>query len=396
VGFVSNEDVAPTILNFFHIPIPAEMNGSPIRVVDAPPPFRMHARHLANRRTAVPLSVGVLISVSVVGFVSLFLNLRRRPPWTVLDRTSMALPLIIPGIGVAALATGSLPVLSYAWLIPFLILAALAGAALGLAFRTRGPLVPAAVVCAGVIVFFVVEALRGWPDTLFPVLGGSALDGARFYGLPNTYIGVLLGAGIWLAAALPAYGGFVLLFALGLFAGFPDLGADVGGALTLFAAAGLWLMIRGRPTFEWWRVGVFVGVILVGMALVFGANALLTSAPTHAARFIEGAGQRGLIDTAAERLSTSWRLLTRYPLTWIILAGLPICLWLVLRPPAPMRPAYERHPEWRDAMVILVVASIVAFVVNDTGAAAAGFGFGFAIAGILYLPLAERATEPTR
>ena len=60
-----------------------------------------------------------------------------------------------------------------------------------------------------VIVFFVVEALRGWPDTLFPVLGGSALDGARFFGLPNTYIGVLVGAGIWLAAALPAYAGFV-------------------------------------------------------------------------------------------------------------------------------------------------------------------------------------------
>jgi hypothetical protein len=34
--------------------------------------------------------------------------------------------------------------------------------------------------------------------------------------------------------------------------------------------------------------------------------------------------------------------------------------------------------------------------VNDTGAAAAGFGFGFAIAGILYLPLAERSAETTR
>ena len=67
---------------------------------------------------------------------------------------------------------------------------------------------------------------------------------------------------------------------------------------------------------------------------------------------------------------------------------------MALRPPGPMRPAYLRHPEWRDAMVILVLASIVAFVGNDTGAAAAGFGFGLAIAGILYLPLAERASEP--
>jgi hypothetical protein len=392
IGLVSNEDVAPTILRFFGIPIPAEMNGSPILVVDEPPPFWMHARHLANRRTAVPLSVGVLIAVSAVGFIALFLNLRRRRPWTALDRASAAVPLFTPAIGVAALAAGSLPVLSYAWLIPFLVIAALAGAVLGMAFRTRGPLAPAAVVSAGVIVFFVVEALRGWPDTLFPVLGGSALDGARFFGLPNTYIGVLLGAGVWLAAALPTYAGFVLLFALGLFAGFPELGADVGGALTLFAAAGLWLTLRA-PRFEWRRLLIPVAVIIVGTALVFGANAWLSAAPTHATRFIEGAGQRSFTGVATERLSTSWRLLTRYPLTWIILAGLPICLWLALRPPAAMRSAYERHAEWRDAMVVLVLASIVAFVVNDTGAAAAGFGFGLAIAGILYLPLAERAAE---
>jgi hypothetical protein len=127
------------------------------------------------------------------------------------------------------------------------------------------------------------------------------------------------------------------------------------------------------------------------MALVLAAQVVLASTPTHGTRFVEGAGGRSLWGTVSERLGTSWRLLTRYPLTWIILAGLPFCLWLALRPPGPMRPAFERYPQWRDAMVVLVLASIVAFVGNDTGAAAAGFGFGLAIAGILYLPLAVRA-----
>jgi hypothetical protein len=390
VGLVSNEDVAPTILHFFGIPVPAEMNGSPIRVADAPPPFRMHARHLANRRTAVPLSIGIFIAVTLIGFTALFVNLLRRPLRPALDRVVLLLVLSVPAIGTAALAAGSLPVLGYASLIPFLILSGLAGGALGLAFRGRGVLVPTGVIAAGVILFFVIEALRGWPDTLFPVLGGSALDGARFYGLPNTYIGLLAGAGVWLAAALPAYAGFVLLFALGLFAGFPDLGADLGGALTLFAAAGLWLAIRGRARIGWKEVGTAAAVVIAGMAVVLGAQ-LLASTPTHGTRFVEGAGGRSLWSTIAERFGTSWRLLTRYPLTWVILAGLPFCLWLVVRPPGPMRPAFERYPEWRDAMVVLVLASIVAFVGNDTGAAAAGFAFGLAIAGILYLPLAERA-----
>ena len=354
VGLVSNEDVAPTVLRFFHIPIPAEMNGSPIRIVHAPPPFRMHARHLANRRTSVPLSVAIVLAASAIGIAALWANLRRPPASTRSDRTMMALLLSVPAVGAAALAAGSLPVLTYAWLVPFLVLSSLAGAALGLAFRRRGPLVPTAVVAAGILVFFVVEALRGWPDTLFPALGGSALDGARFYGLPNTYIGL---------------------------------------ALTLFAAAGLWVAFRLRRRLGWKEALLALGVVVVGLALVFAANVLLTSAPTHATRFVEGAGQRGVLHTVAERLGTSWRLLTRYPATWIIAVGLPLTLWTALRPPRPMRAAFDRHPEWRDAMVVLVLASMVAFVGNDTGAAAAGFGFGLAVAGILYLPIAERATS---
>jgi hypothetical protein len=395
VGLVSNEDVAPTILRFFHISVPAEMNGAPIRVADAPPPFRMHARHVANRRTAVPLSLAILITVSAIGIAALLVDLRLPSTSSAADRTMMALVLTVPAVGTAALAAGSLPVLTYAWLVPFLVLAALAGATMGMAFRKRGPLVPAAVVAAGVLVFFVVEALRGWPDTLFPVLGGSALDGARFYGLPNTDIGLVAGAGVWLAASMPAYAGFVLLFALGLFAGFPELGADIGGALTLFAAAALWVPLMIRRRLGWKEALLALAVVAAGLAMVFAANVVLASAPTHATRFVEGAGQRGVFQTLAERLGTSWRLLTRYPVTWIIALGLPLTLWLALRPPGPMRPAFARHPAWRDAMVVLVLASMVAFVGNDTGAAAAGFGFGLAIAGILYLPIADRLAGAT-
>jgi hypothetical protein len=155
-------------------------------------------------------------------------------------------------------------------------------------------------------------------------------------------------------------------------------------------------VFRVRRRLRWQEAIIALGVVVVGMILIFGASVFLTSAPTHAARFAEGAGNRTVLDTVAERFSTSWRLLTQFPLTWIIVVGLLACLWLAVRPPGEFRAPFERHPEWRDAMVILVLASIVAFVGNDTGAAAAGFGFGLAIAGILYLPLAERAASTAR
>jgi hypothetical protein len=390
-GVVSNEDVAPTILDFFDIPIPSEMNGTPIRVVDEAPPFELYERHLAQRRMTIPVSIGFFVMVVVLGVLAVALVARRRGPDGTIDNLGLAIPLIVPSVATAMLAAASLPTFSYAWVIPFLVLAGLAGAALGLAFRRRGPLAPAGVVATGVILFFVVEALRGWPDTLFPLLSGSALDGARFYGLPNVDLGLLLGCGLWVAASLRPFTGFVLLAALGLFAGFPDLGADLGGAVTLLFAGGLWLAVNVKGEPLWRRAAIVVATVAVGTALVILANRYLTSTPTHVTRLAEGAGNRDLLHALLDRLAIGWRLLLHNPFGFIPVVGLPICLWLAVRAPGTLKESFERHPEWRSAMVVLVLASIVAYVVNDTGVAAAGLGFGLALAGILYLPLAERA-----
>jgi hypothetical protein len=393
-GVVSNEDVAPTILDFFDIPIPSAMNGTPIRLDDDPPPFELHARHLAQRRMTIPASIGFFVMVVVLGVLAVALVATRRGSHGTIDNLGLAIPLVVPSVATAMLAAASLPSFSYAWVIPFLVLAGLAGAALGLAFRRRGPLAPAGVVATGVILFFVVEALRGWPDTLFPLLSGSALDGARFYGLPNVDLGLLLGCGLWVAASLRPFTGFVLLVALGLFAGFPDLGADLGGAVTLLFAAGLWRAVNLKREPVWRRAAVLVATVAIGTALVILANRYLTSTPTHVTRLAEGAGNRDLLHALLDRLAIGWRLLLHNPFGFIPVVGLPVCLWFAVKAPGTLRESFDRHPEWRSAMVVLVVASMVAYVVNDTGVAAAGLGFGLGIAGILYLPLAERAASP--
>ena len=69
VGLVSNEDVAPTLLRYFGIPIPSEMNGRPIRVVtDAGPPFALHRKHLENRRIGTPVGLMALGWVVLAGW----------------------------------------------------------------------------------------------------------------------------------------------------------------------------------------------------------------------------------------------------------------------------------------------------------------------------------------
>ena len=76
--------------------------------------------------------------------------------------------------------------------------------------------------------FIVVEATLGGTAFGMPLLGGTMFDGVRYYGLPNAFISILLGSALLVAAALNPVPGTLLLFGVGLFAGFPGVGADVG------------------------------------------------------------------------------------------------------------------------------------------------------------------------
>jgi hypothetical protein len=160
----------------------------------------------------------------------------------------------------------------------------------------------------------------------------------------------------------------------------------------MFVAAGLWVGLAARGRLRWHDALITGATVVGGMAAVLLAQVTLASSPTHGTRFVEGAGRNGLgglVHLAAERLATGGRLLVDSPLSWLVVAGLPVALYLALRPPPVVRAGFERFPRWRAAVVTTLLAGIVAYVVNDTGVAAAGFAFGLGAAGLLYLPMLE-------
>ncbi|MEX1047304.1 MAG: hypothetical protein WD050_07910 [Actinomycetota bacterium] len=396
-GVVTAEDVPVTILNFLRKPIRGAVGGAPIELVDEEPPFETHQRYLAQRRMYVPIGTGAAIAVTLFGFGCVALIwLRRRIP-RIARTVGPWLALATPALAIGLLAAGNLRTLNYATVLPFVIGVTIVLPVAALSSRRNGVLRPPALLGAAVLVFFAAEALLGWPATLHTFIGGTALDGARFYGLPNVFIGLLLGSGLYLASVLRPYTGFVLLVGIGLFCGFPSLGANFGAAVTLFAAAGLWLALSKQRGFRIRGLAITAGTLIAGTALVLIANALAPAA-THITGFVEegGGGPGGILQAFLDRLGIGWDLLMRNPFAFVPVVGVLACLWLVLRPPRPIRESLDRYPQWRTALLVIVLGSIVAYFVNDTGPAAAGLGFGLAIGGLFYVPLAEEPVKMER
>jgi len=391
-GIVTDLDVMPTIVAFLGVDPAAEFAGSPIDIIPGPPPFKLHERYLAQRRMYVPIGTAGAIYLAIAGLGAIVvLSLGSRVPRGVRRIFGWGC-LSVAALATSLLAAGHLPDLSYATVVPFVALVTVFGTLAFAPLEHRDVLLIPAGIGIVVLAYFAVEAILAWSAALTPFVGGSELDGGRFYGLPNAFIGLLIGASLWIAQRLRTLAGFALLAAVALFAGLPYLGANLGGGVSLFAAAGLWLAIRERDRLGVWRgIGVVVGVTLLGTALILAAHAI-SPFETHVTRFEEKAGgPGGVLEKARDRLNVGFDLIARNPFALIPVVGLPIAIAAVLRPPAALRPSLQRSRAWRDAILVTLLAGVVAYLANDSGPAAAGFAFGLGLGGLLGVSLLSEA-----
>ncbi|HEY8116072.1 MAG TPA: hypothetical protein VIH70_06635 [Actinomycetota bacterium] len=390
-GVVTGEDIRATDVLFLNGPVD-EFPGSPIEIIPGPPPFELHERYLAQRRMYVPIGTAGAIYLAIAGLGAIVvLALGSRIPRGIRRIFGWA-SLSVAALATSLLAAGHLPDLSYATVVPFVALVTVFGTLACAPLEDREVLLIPAGIGIAVLASFAVEAILSWTAALTPFVGGSELDGGRFYGLPNVFIGLLIGACLWIAQRLRTLAGFALLVGVALFAGLPYLGANLGGGVSLFAAAGLWLAIRERERLGIWRgLGVFVGVTVLGTAVILAAHAI-SPFETHVTRFEEQAGGlAGVVDRIGDRIQVGFDLIARNPFALIPVVGLPIAIAAVLRPPAALRPSLQRSPAWRDAILVTLLAGVVAYLANDSGSAAAGFAFGLGLGGLLGVSLLSEA-----
>jgi hypothetical protein len=388
-GVVVAEDLPPTMRSLAGLPDTGG-GGSVIRPVDESPPLGLYERYLANRRMSVPIQTAAGLYVTFAGLlcVGLLAARRRVAPW--LSSLGAWIAIAVVPLALSLLLAGHLPTLSYATVLPALV----GGTVLGTAAfvpvaRARGTTAALAWMGGMTLILFVLEAALGWTAALFTFLGGTELDGGRFYGLPNVEIGLLLGAAVFLVHRLHrTEAGVAVIAAAALFAGLPFAGANLGAAVTLAATAGLWWGLRnGR------------GVIPTGLACLAAAgtalvvvlilNRVVPGPPTHLTDFVEGQSD-GVLPTVAHRLRTGIDLISRNPFAILPVIGVPATMLAVFRPPEPLRASFAQHPGWREALLTILWGSVVAYVANDTGAAALGLGFGTALGGLLFVSLRDR------
>ncbi len=389
-GLLSNVDLVPTVLEHLELPPPAEVDGHAAQegsslTVEQILRSARRAREFGEWIRPLLVGWGALCAVAFAfGLQSVSRSSSSRVRYQARGGLA-ACVLFLAGLlwWAAPPLRGEQPP---EWLL--LWMAIPLGLGWGALRSSRSPVTAAVTVCAATILVDLSLHGRALAENL---MSNFPLIGARYYGIGNEYLGILLAAALTLPFALtpPAarWGAtsvvvWVLLL-LSLPVGAPSLGADFGGALALVITAALISGTAGGNRGALMRSALF-GLIVAGVGgvLILADLARPAAERTHlgtlAARAMEQGGAP-LIDMVRRKLLLNLETaVSPYTLGGFAALAVVLTVWYHTARTAldGLRVAL---PGYRERLRAVTLGGAAATFLNDTGVVCGSFVLGISL-----------------
>jgi len=346
-GLVALQDIAPTVLSFFNLPIPSSMQGKPIESTEGNLEELLKLFQSSTLEgVSQPILMVIFLSLYLVGF---FLTIFRITTYPFL------FSLLFPS-SLLLLSLFSLSKLSSYIIIPILLTIALLFLLLLISFKAKFPLFRTIIIfLAGLII---VDAISGGKLSLHSPLNVYSLGGCRFYGIGNEYGGILIATlpfAIFFLSQREVFLKAGILFTA-LFVLLPFCGSNLGVSLSLFL---LFLLLsyyrEGKKGLRSSLLVLLVLIMPLGIIALIGGSHI-----GHFARLV-------VKDTYQSLLLLNNKLLLNFSIvseaSWkagiLVLCGL--FLLALLRGIRLEREIASFYPP-------TLLALFFAFIINDTGA----------------------------
>lgn len=406
-GIVMSTDIAATILSHHDISVDSTITG---RAMYATPLDEDKVAFLQQKQDKLAITylartplqqIYVLVQIIILG-ISLWMIFASRRKGTKFIKPAILFVVSVPlaYLLLPLLPNTSVILVSMGLLLLSLILAGIANVIgrdnfmIGFGFL--------AAVTAAVIL---VDTIIGQPLQKQAILSYDPMVGARFYGIGNEYMGILIGSTIMavslmvsrlnekrrtLAIILTALIFTVTTFCLAA----PNLGTNVGGTiaasvafLTTFL---LFLDIKFRPKTIIMVVGAVILLLLSFIAFDLSRPLSQQSHIGQTARLIIDGGWIEIFNIINRKLAMNLKLLRYTVWSRVLLASIVVLAILFYKPRGLMKSIYTEYPIIFKGFIGLVTGALVAFAFNDSGVVAAATTMIFGAPPLIYLVLNEQ------
>ncbi len=395
-GVVALTDVAPTVLDRLGLPWPGAMIGRPFAATGAG-----GVEHLLVIQTKVdrlfrlrPPLLKTYVFFQIVIVLGAVLNLFARFARPVYFEAPLYGLLLFPVLVLY------LPLHAVSLAGAFVITAAALVVAVALLLLVSGD-ATARFAVAGIVtaLSLVVDLLRDAPLIKVSVLGYDVVSGARYYGLGNEYMGVLVGSALLGTASLlqlyPRHRCRLLslaaffLAALVLLLVAPQGGANFGGTVTAAVAFLVALSVSAQLRPGWQSGTAVTAIILVLTAIGLFLNTRVPAgAQSHLGRMLSMLGSEGwqaLVDVVSRKAAMNARLFRYSQWSKAFLVFLATLAVLFYRPRGVLARVRAGFPMLSAGFLGIIAGSITAFLFNDSGVVAAATTLLYAAVPVILL-----------
>ncbi len=239
------------------------------------------------------------------------------------------------------------------------------------------------------------------------VLGYDPISGARFYGIGNEYMGILIGSAVLFIASVyqselkPGYlisilSAFFFVFLTYLFIS-PRWGANFGGSLTALVAFTItYLGLDDRKLCRntlLCAAGIGVLFIAALVLLNFKGEDGVISHVGRTMALVSREGIKEVVGIIIRKGSMNLKLLRWSLWSRILLVFLSLMIFLFFHPPGQLRRIKNRYPKLSNGFTGIIVGSVTAILVNDSGVVAGATTLIYAGIPLLLLALDFEAGE---
>ena len=402
-GIIGNVDIAPTILEYLDIEI-SHMIGRPVEVkplkdnIDVL--FEINEFTVATSKNRLPVLTTFAFYQMVLLIVALFVVLfgSKLKFWVYpiiknLILSGMVIPIVLLYLPTLKVKSLTLTIVS---IILFTLILTLATYKIG--EKIRNPILPIILVSLLMTLGLMGDIILGSPMIRSSLLGYDPIIGARYYGVGNEYMGVLIGSGLVMFLSLkelyeiPRGLIIILLLAMTIVIGYPYWGANVGGTITAMAATAFVLLriyrIRiGMKQILYGALGIVAMVAIMGIV-----DMLLLDSQSHLAGAISTIKEGGItavFTIISRKLAMNIRLFGVTIWSKVLVVTLIVFAILFYRPYGEIKKLFDKYPYLSIGWAAIVVASITGFMVNDSGVVAAATCLIYLSFSLLYTLIRE-------
>ncbi|HZK18362.1 MAG TPA: hypothetical protein VFD15_03510 [Clostridia bacterium] len=406
-GIITNTDLAPTVLTFFNIEVPYHMWGRNVTVEAGDNSLNVLV-NFKNKLALIysmrpPLIKGYIFTLLILLLVSLYFIFFRKDGLFILK----PFLIFVMSVPLAFLILPLLPGNSSLTVALELVLLALSLSFLCISLGKRWFLGSFLLISVATVAAIVIDLYMGSPLQKQSILGYDAIAGARFYGLGNEYMGVLLGATIigsmLLITALPKFKKalvptvavvyFIVLYAIAA----PNVGTNVGGTIAGSVGFVTALLLLLNIKFSKRTILLVpVAALLVVVSFIFIDLQKDIAHQSHIGRnanLILSGGLGEIFNIIMRKLEVNIKLIKHTIWSRFFLASLASLALLFYRPVGVMKNIRSNYQELFYGFIATIIAAVTALVFNDSGIVAAATTMIFGVPPFIYLVLYEQPVK---